>query len=381
MTSAEIFDLYSENDVIVIFDEICEFFSKELPQDFIEEGGDEEIIFETLESLDKDLELSKMLKFRDIIEKHQPDFYNDRMAYIEDFFIDYHCYHLEKDNLNRCFSKFIENPVNDFDIYLTAFKKLSLYQHTDLLEKAVEENFKTVEECEELIPGAEYELALYKNNRILQDIFTSENDSFDKSQLFAQLSELGFEYEENDFSALISSLLDKQLNIDEYKVLFKENTHEARYFLNSYFRQYMLQRGFEFYLSDIIFKIIDKYWIQNFDSSNNDMESYFHIDSSSFEAYVTDEFINFISEERFSIVASIWGGVYIYDFLFDKGFISQDIFDKSIEVLRQLKAKTIIYNFRNLWRSNFVHQWQKPDCISEIEFEEEAYYIPKKLFG
>lgn len=75
----------------------------------------------------------------------------------------------------------------------------------------------------------------------------------------------------------------------------------------------------------------------------------------------------------------LWGSVYIFEFLRKYQIISEKNFEDFIYVSRSLKGKVIGQFTTDLWNSNFVHQWEKPDCISKTEFIEESNIFKKSI--
>jgi hypothetical protein len=71
--------------------------------------------------------------------------------------------------------------------------------------------------------------------------------------------------------------------------------------------------------------------------------------------------------------------VYIYDFLLSVGLISKQIYGKFINESKRLKGIVIAQFTSDLWKTEFVHTWQKPDSVSETEFLEEQKIFRKSI--
>ena len=50
-----------------------------------------------------------------------------------------------------------------------------------------------------------------------------------------------------------------------------------------------------------------------------------------------------------------------------------------MEMSKEFKGKVIGQFLPDLWKLNFIHTWEKPDCISEIEFLEESKIFQKSI--
>jgi len=78
----------------------------------------------------------------------------------------------------------------------------------------------------------------------------------------------------------------------------------------------------------------------------------------------------------------IWGSVFVYDFLYSNKLISEIIYSHNFHILQHLKGIFISSYISSLWKYNYVHTWQKPDGVTEIEFLEEAKIFKKSFtFG
>jgi len=75
----------------------------------------------------------------------------------------------------------------------------------------------------------------------------------------------------------------------------------------------------------------------------------------------------------------LWGSVYVFDFLYKYNIISEKTFLDFMETSKELKGKVIGQYTADLWNSNFIHHWEKPDCISETEFVEESKIFEKSI--
>jgi len=108
-------------------------------------------------------------------------------------------------------------------------------------------------------------------------------------------------------------------------------------------------------------------------------DDFFNVQTDSYEKYLSDLSGDFLTDNRSEMIAVLWASVYIYDFLFSIGLIHQATYDSFKLTSKILKGK-IIANFTSeLWNSNFVHYWKKPDSISDAEFNEESKLFQKSL--
>ena len=98
--------------------------------------------------------------------------------------------------------------------------------------------------------------------------------------------------------------------------------------------------------------------------------------SIALDYHAFDQYLGILDEDIFTnnisdLVAIIWGGVYVYDFLKSIDLIGEEAYQNSINTLKASKDKILIHYNAYLWQTSFITQWKKPDCISEKEFEGE----------
>jgi uncharacterized protein YchJ len=108
-------------------------------------------------------------------------------------------------------------------------------------------------------------------------------------------------------------------------------------------------------------------------------DSYFSVKSNEFEKFLVEISGDIFLDNQSQMIAVLWGSVYIYDFLRSIGMISDETFDNFLYISRLLKGKVIGQYTPFLWRSNFVHVWEKPDCITNAEFVEEEKIFRKSF--
>lgn len=380
MTSEQFWDKYISESTLDIFDIACDFFSKELPKNFMEEYDTTEVIIEVSAAQENAKNFDNVLKFLNILQSHQPQLYKEEFQYFDDFLIDYHCFQKEESEVVKSFSNFISNPLQDVDKYLVSFKKIMFYQHTALLNQAISENFQTIQDAEGLMGMAEYELAMSKFYMILQEFFTHRQEKIDIELFSSKLENIKIELDDKYISSLETGLFEHQFDLDNLNELFiKDNIYTINIIRASFLR-YMHDKKFEFYLSGWIWDSILKYWIEN-NKSKKSLEIQFLIKEASFEKFLSQRASSMFLNNTPVMIAILWGSVYAYDFLNEKQIISDKIHNDFIEISLKLRGKVIGHFSTDLWNSNFVHSWEKPNCISETEFlEENKIFIKSQSF-
>lgn len=376
MTLEEFVDLYDNEDPLDIFDETCEFFSQELPQEFFDDYDPVDVILDTMGHQDDAKNFKNIIKFIDIVKNKQPEIYNEGFVYINDFLVEYYCFHQDTSKVEEAMSLYIDNPLEDYDSYLKAYRTLIFYQHSELLNRAIGENYLDVSTSNRIIGGA-YDLAISKFYMTLQETFEDKNEAFDKVDFSSKVETYEFELDDNLLSALHKSISQSQLSVKDLNTLFVEDRVSLIVILRGYFLRYMRERGFEFYLSGHIWDKMLEHWEEKKNKAKS-FDAYFRVTSVSFEEYLVGFSDMFVSNKP-EMIATLWGSVYIYDFLHQLEIIPTVVYEDFLKTAQKLKG-TLIGTFTpDLWRSNFVHHWMKADSVSDNEFREEHNIFTKSI--
>ena len=317
-----------------------------------------------------------IIKFIDIIKNKQPELYKESFVYLNEFLVEYYCFHQDTSKVDEVFSLYIENPVEDYDKFLSCFKSIKFYQHSELLNRAIVESYHSVETSERILGGG-VDLSMAKFYIILQEFFEEKKD-FDKIAFSAELEKYGFEFNDDSFSALKDGLFESHLSVEGLNTLFTEDSVRVIIILRGYFLRYMYDRGFEFYLSGHIWDRMLGFWQEN-NKKRKTFDYYFRVSTDSFEEFLSD-FSDMFIDNKPEMIAILWGSVYIYEFLHKVEIISTKVYQDFLKTSQKMKGSFIGIFTHDLWRSNFVHHWQKPDSVSEDEFREEHNIFNKSLY-
>ncbi|MFW6223001.1 MAG: YecA family protein [Bacteroidota bacterium] len=362
-----------------IFDITYEFFSKELPDDIEEEYDMGEVILETAGLQIDQKNHENALKFIALLDFYNPDLYLKYFQYMDDYLIDYYCFHQEDDKVLQSLINFTTYPLHDYNKYLEVIKKLTFYQHTNILKDTIERNFETIENSDELIPGSSYELSAFMAYDYLEDIYKNPQGKFDKELYSSLLTKLNLEVKGDYFSAVEQGIIQSVKDLSTVKSMWIEDAPIVKVILQGYFCRYMYEKNVPFYLSAIIWDEMLELWEEFSSFDESDISSYFQIKYDDFEEYLSRFFFGYIYEKSQEMVAYLWGSVYVYDFLHNFGIISKEDHARFISTNKVFKGKIIAQFFNKLWTYNFVHLWPKPDSISEAEFEAEHRIFIKSV--
>ena len=188
---------------------------------------------------------------------------------------------------------------------------------------------------------------------------------------------LAIEFNDGFSLAVQEGLSESELNFKELITLFAEDRLRLIMVLRGSFLRYMYERGFQFYLSGHIWDKMLEFWEEK-NKKAKTFDSYFRVSADSFEEYLT-AFSDMFTDNKPEMNATLWGSVYIYEFLHKSEIISTEVYQDFLKTSQKLKGKVIGIFTPDLWASNFVHHWQKPDSVSEDEFREEHNIFTKSI--
>lgn len=382
MEKENIWEIFESSEKILSnYERICDFFSDDLPADFVENDELGEVALEVTWSLFDAKEFGKILEFSRLLQKKQPDIYSEEFQYLDDFLIDYYCFHGDRNAVVDAFQNFIKNPVKGYDRLLVSLNKITFYQHTDLIDDIIVHIFDTVRDSDELIYAAEFDLALCKYYIMLEDYFQKADKkvSFNKNDLLNELVFYNFNLLDKALRATVNGLYGSSDTIapiiDDFCI--KKNRFLCT--LRGLFLKEMKGKNFHFYLSGFLWDSMLELWIKKPKNSIKNTNDYFAVNLESYESHLSSLSGGYFFNDNSQMIAVLWGSVYIYDFLYSTSVINQETYNSFKETSKVLKGRIIVKLTSELWNSNFVHCWEKPDSISEIEFQEEEKIFRKSI--
>lgn len=352
-----------------------------MPAEFVENYDVGELILETVGHQESAKVFDNVLKFKELLRQKHPDLYTEHFQYFEDFLIDYYTFLGANQEVEEVFSNFIEYPDRAYDEFLPSLKKVLFYQYCDLVDKVITRVHNIIDNSERLIGGAAIYLAVYKTNINLGHYYlkAEKTGHFDRKGLVESLIPFEFSIGEKALGALEKGFSQYNLAREDINRAFRKDRIEFLVTLKAIFLKEKLNKGFHFVLSGTLWDLIMQFWEEQSKGINKSIDNYFSLNLGSFEEYLSELKGDFLIDNTSEMVAALWGSVYIYDFLLSKGLISQITYDQFKQISKVLKGKVIAQFTSGLWNANFVHHWEKPDSISESEFEEEGKIFQKSF--
>ena len=346
-------------------------FKQKLTQEFIKKIDVVDVILGTKGGLENTKKFDDVLDFIKILQTQQPQLYKKNYEYFDSFLIDYYCYHNQKEKLLQPITNFLKKPEKGIDYLFLSFKKLLFYNHIDLVNKIIEETFETIYKSTKIIQGAEYELAQVKLYITLEEAYLKNHDKIDWKCFRNSLKKYNFDFKEDFIISIDKGLNGKILPGNKCIRNYTKEGKKNIVTLEGYFLKYMAKKGFCFALSGWIWDKMVDFWTEYNGGKNQKPDKFFTIKKEDFDKYLCrlagDIFLDNTSE----LIAILWGSVYVYDFFKSLGVINDESYTNYTKTASMLKGDVIRGFVPKLWDSNFVHSWNKPDSISQNEFDAE----------
>lgn len=153
------------------YDLVIDTLKAPLTESFIEELDLCGVLVEILGNFENEKDFDKILNLIEVCISFQPTLYKKDHFYFDEFLINWHLFHQEKEKLTGPLDRFKENPVKGIDNMIRALKSLLFYGYTDLAVSLAEKTSEPVEESPELISGAGYELAVARYNNYREQYY------------------------------------------------------------------------------------------------------------------------------------------------------------------------------------------------------------------
>lgn len=383
MTTEEFWKIYtSREDILKIFDITYDFFSNDLPSEFIENYDIGEVILETRGHNESAKEFDKVIKFTELLQNKHPELYSEYFQYFDYFLVDFYCFHKNKKNVESAFSNFVKNPEKAFDNLQIAFNKLLFYQYFDTLDITIVNIYDTVKNSSKLIGGAGYDLAMSKFYINLENYYykTDKTENFNRMEFAKSLIPYEFNLQDEAQIAFENGLFVNNLPKEAIIDKFIQKRSDSILTIQGLFLKEMITRNFRFVLSGRLWDKMLIFWEEQTKKKKQKPDEYFSIQTDKFEQYLSKLSGDFFIDNKSEMIAILWGSVYIYDFLHSINLINQSTYNDFKETSKILKGKAIGQFTSDLWNANFVHQWTKPESISEIEYREEEKIFLKSIF-
>ena len=351
---------------------------KEDAEEYLEEL--EILVDEIRETLVKDRDFRKLETFVKTLETHQPEIMDREGKYFYHDFVEHFCAAGDFEKAEIYFEPFIKRPVNDFDMYLSAFKKLLFYQRNTILQRAIQQNYEEVRDSDQLFGNA---VGLLDHNIYLiatQEVYEKSDQNFDIKLLEEKLKPFNFDFSEDP--------------IETYNLGFYADTPDDQYLMNSFrkdqdallmllrniFMKRMLSKGLQFTISGFLFDNSRNYWdMKSPNKKKGNWKSYFKITSKTFDDFLIGLKGSFLGENYDEMIALAWGVAYVYDFLLEAEIIDTVHYAEFQAVYKKRIAGIMGSSLASLNVNAYVMHWPKPEVVTVKEWEAQQSIFKKSI--
>lgn len=350
-------------------DEKLEFYHETLNQpplneDFIEQSGMIDEMFEVLEDLTTLKRFGDLEHFQQLMKQQQPEFYARSYKYIDKDLLEYYLFIQDDEKAYPLLEPFRNNPNDDIDIFLPIVRLVALYGKTDWISEIAEASHESIKDADGYVGEPEEDIALYALSIITEKFYKSylETGIFDTKTWDAEIARFDFQFNDLPKKYFLAAFTDPLFSTEQLKSLLETDHNSAMSYLEFRFQKYMFdEKQMPFVTSRCIFGLLMEYWYKASKTPKLKLEK------KSFDKFLVGR-IGFFKQYFSNMIAALYGSFYVYDFLFQLGLINEFSHREALTIIRSLK-RFIHHPRERIWRNGFTKNWAKPDAATDIEFE------------
>ncbi|MFC1712804.1 hypothetical protein ACFL6S_03995 [Candidatus Poribacteria bacterium] len=355
---------------------LVETLDQTLSENFIEESGLVSCLLEMLDELTSRNLIEQLLFFTDKIKTKQSDLYKKEYHYFDNFLVKYYLYRDDKDKVAESLARFMEDPVPGIDYMIALLDYLQFYGYTDITVKLCRRTYLPVMKSPELMPGSEWDLGYLIFIDMVEKAYRhiQSGETVDWEAFVEEAEKYGYGGGQESAADIRDCLTGELEGGEAFAASFRENREESTYALVWAFLKHMLdQKDMPFVCSNHITNGVLEFLAEKKPRSKSiSPNTYFGFSRSEFEPYLAQEMGGFMSMQQARAMGTLWGIVYLYDFLLSKEIIADSMHRGVIRTVSLLKKDAIKGFSKSLWRYDFVHRWNPPDSVSGDDFAAES---------
>lgn len=361
-------DYYSKS-VLDTYEQIKEIFENDLTDEFIENFSAIDMILDTQGFHVSNKDFDKAIEFTKIVRNKQPELYKQYFYYIENFLVNYYCLNSIKDEMHSIFNNFIKYQEKNILFFDKTIKQLLFYGYTDIIGNISFDDIETPKSNEKQNLLTSYTISKIKYYMVLEEIYENfkENNLIDWTKYIRKFNQIGFKFDETHTSILNQGLTENSFITKSLLFKLEKNLEKTLVVIGLQFIKYMKSLGFSFAISGRLWDEMEILWKILYKKQTNSLKTFFNINKESFQTHVLVNSLFAEFEKPLESIFLTWGSRYVYDFLKNNEIIDQDIYNTFSDIQFVLMGR-IINNFNNdLWESNFIQKYNKPESISQEE--------------
>lgn len=362
------------------FDCLIHTLKSNITDNFFEEAGMNNIIFDMMILLKKNKNHDEMITLYDSTQKYR-HLYCD-WYFMDKYCIDYYLYKDDKKGIRKHLSGFLEQPVESIDFFFPVLQKIMYYGHRDLALEISSKLFDKLKGAEGLIPGTENDFANIIFIEKLYDIYTDikKGVSIDRYSISLYLKKYNYDIKECEFDRMQYFWSENGPKKYSYEDFVMNHDYFSRDILYM-FLEYAHSKNVSFAAAYDIWHIGFNSFEQDFNELNEskDFDSVFILDEEKYDNEISGRIDELFSKQTTVSYAVAWGMTYMYDFLYKYGFISDDVYEDALRSIDSIKVDIIIANATDMWEYGFINKWDKPEGIPKKEFVSDKEIIEESF--
>ena len=359
---------------------LIETLDQTLSEDFIEESGLLTCLLEMLDELDSRNLIEQLLFFIGAIQTKKPDLYREEYLYLDSFLVKYYLYRDDREKVAESLVRFMEDPVHGIDYMLPLLDYLQFYGYTDIAVKLCKKTYLRVRKSPKLMPGSEHDLGYLIFVDIIGTAYQHirSGAAVDWEALVREAEKYGYGGGQENAADINGHLAGELEGGAAFAASFRADKEESIHALTWEFLKHMLeQKGMPFICSNHIINGVLEFLVERVGRKSMSPSSYFAFSRSEFDSYLAQTLGGFMSMQQAMGIGTLWGSVYLYDFLLSKEIVTDSMHRDIMETVDVLKKDVIKAFGTSLWKYDFVHRWTPPDSVSDDDFAAESELFSK----
>lgn len=348
-----------------------------LPGDFNDTTDFNGVILDWLGSVyDAERDFETALAFLEEYAQRQPVLYAESSAYFAGYFTDFYYFTGRPDAVRPQYELFLADPCMQVDELMEFHKKLWLWGSYDWAAGLAKNSYGPVLNSPKVFEWVARDLATPALHEAFQKVWeqfiAGGKLDFSYAMEAAKEFEFGVGPEFWDHLAEVFKLAKEGAGAAlPEKILLP--SEENSYLTIALFQTYMHQKGMHFHTASIIMTSLFEFWMDEADKKKRkDAGPFYRLEKEAFDRYLSSR-KKLFSLDIVEVCTTLWGSVFVYDFLLSRQFITAEVYDEAMQTIRELKSVMLSGIRRLLWRAGFIHKnWPRPDSITAEIFNEEA---------
>ncbi len=351
-------------------DFLLETLSVDLSEKFKDESDFGSLVIDFLgEIIDRNKNYEKALLFFKKYAELQPNLYKKGLKYYESYIVDYELFNDNIAGIKNIVDYYYEDASSAIDEALTFQSKIQYWNLNEPAYRIAKKNYMPVAKNPDFIGNAALDYAITVYAVGLQEAYEVYLKTGELDLEKARQEGLACEMRETAYTTFEDSI-NKEFSLERLISEFEEDKTDCTWNLRMYFYQYAYKKGISFGLSGLIWQDLMDFCYEHKKGAKS-FDSFFQLRHNAYDEHLSSKRFLFYHRTQ-EICASLWGAVFVYDFLLEKEVINEKIYLEAIKTIEALKYQVLKGFYRTIWTTSYIHKvWPKPDGVSQVAHDAE----------